>query len=115
MKKEENAKQGGFRSYLRAIAAKGGRVEFKPSGRSMVYQFGLRDWSDSGLGIIVHKDSAVLGHLKVGQVLALTLHQTEGSITRDALEAEIRHISEPEHGQHPNHKLVGLHIIPDPT
>jgi len=76
----------------------------------MVYQFSLRDWSDFGLGILVRNDSKILTHIKVGQVITFKIHKPEGNIAEHPLEAEIRHISEPENGRHPDHKIVGLHI-----
>ena len=111
MKQDQNLSDTELRSDIREAAAQGGSIEFKPSENSMIYQFSLRDLSAKGLGIIVRNDSASLNHLAVGQVLSLTLHQSDGNISKDRFQAEIRHISEPEDGQHPNHKIVGLRII----
>lgn len=102
-----------LRSDARKLAAKGESIEFRPAENAMVYQFSLRDWSDFGLGILVRNDSKVLTYIKVGQVIAFKIHRPEGSMPEHPLEAEIRHISEPEDGRHPDHKIVGLHILQD--
>lgn len=111
MKKEEDKQGGGLRSDVRETATSGGSIEFKPSEKAMVYQFSLRDWSSYGLGILVRNDSKVLAHLKVGQIISFKMHRPGGGILEHPVDAEIRHISEPEKGQHPEHKIVGLEII----
>lgn len=116
MKKNEDTVNGALpsetrRSDARSNAAKGGSIEFRPSEDAMVYQFSLRDWSDSGLGILVRNDSKILTYIKVGQIISFKMHKPEGSISENSLEAEIRHISDPEDGRHPEHKIVGLHIL----
>ncbi len=111
MKKEEDKQGGGLRSYARETAASGCSIEFKPSDNAMVYQFSLRDWSSHGLGILVRNDSKVLTHLKVGQIISFKMHRPGGDILKQPVDAEIRHISEPEKGQHPAHKIVGLEIV----
>lgn len=111
MEKENNIRVEELRSELRQTAEKGGSIEFRPSESSMVYQFGLRDWSASGLGILVRNDSKVLGLMAVGQVVSLKVHSPGGQIAKTPVEAEIRHISEPEDGRHPHHKIIGFQII----
>ena len=111
MTKDQEVGNGESRSDFRAADVQGGSIEFRPSEDAMVYQFSLRDWSSSGLGILVRNDSEILTHIRVGQVISFKVHRAGGNMVEDQLEAEIRHISEPEEGQHPDHKIVGLHIL----
>ncbi|WDP91805.1 MAG: hypothetical protein HUN04_19660 [Desulfobacter sp.] len=111
MKKEKNTRVEELRADVREAAEKGGSIEFKPSENAMVYQFGLRDWSTSGLGILVRNDSRVLALIEVGQVISLKVHDPGGHVSDTPIEAEIRHISEPEDGRHPDHKIIGLQIL----
>jgi len=110
MKKDEDTLNEELRSDDRNMAATGGSIEFRPSEDAMVYQFSLRDWSDFGIGILVRNDSKILTHIKVGQIITFKMHKPEGKISEDPIEAEIRHISEPKDGRHPDHKIVGFHI-----
>ena len=108
MKKEEYKE---LRSEVRKAAANGASVEFKPAADSMSYQFSLRDWSSTGLGILAREDSRLLRHLKTGQVMSVILHKGEQRLPSEKLKAEIRHIVDPEEGKHPSHKIVGLKIL----
>ncbi len=101
-----------LRGDIRQAAADGASIEFQPAEKAMVYQFGLRDWSEKGVGILVRNDSKVLDLIKVGQVISVTIHNPGGPISSDPFDAEIRHISDPKDGRHPGHKIVGLSILP---
>ncbi len=109
MKKENGLKE--LRADIRQAAGEGASIEFQPSEKAMVYQFKLREWSAKGVGILVRNDSKVLGFIEVGQVIAVKIHNTAGHISSDPVNAEIRHISEPENGRHPDHKIIGLSIL----
>ncbi len=111
MNLDENTPNGELRSEIRDAAANGASVEFKPSKESMTYHFSLRDWSPSGLGILVQKDSTILGYVEVGQEVLLNFHRGDATLAPEQLKAKIRHISEPEEGLHPNHLIVGLSIL----
>ncbi|MEH0022973.1 MAG: hypothetical protein V6Z89_25245 [Desulfobacter sp.] len=111
MKKDDTSRSRELRAEVREAAAKGASVEFKPSKDSMVYHFSLRDWSPSGLGILVQKSSDIFRHLDVGQEIIVKLHKGPATLNPDVLKAEIRHMSTPAEGQHPDHTIVGLSII----
>ncbi|MCG8637603.1 MAG: hypothetical protein MI863_27495 [Desulfobacterales bacterium] len=100
-----------LRSEIREAASKGASVEFKPAKESMTYHFSLRDWSPSGLGILIQKDSDILGFIEVGQEILLKFHKGDATLAPEQLKARIRHISDPAGGRHPNHLIVGLHIL----
>ncbi len=108
---EENTPNGELRSEIREAAAKGASVEFKPSKESMTYHFSLKDWSTSGLGILVQKDSNIFRYIEVGQEVLLKFHKGDATLAPENLKAQIRHISEPAEGLHPNHLIVGLYIL----
>lgn len=99
-----------LRSEIREAAAQGASVEFKPSTDAMSYRLTLRDWSPSGLGILVKTDSDLCRLLSVGQVFDMMVHRGEGMTPPEYVRVEIRHISEPATGQHPGHLIVGLYI-----
>ncbi len=108
---EENTPNGELRSEIREAAAKGASVEFKPSKESMTYHFSLKDWSHSGLGILAQKDSNIFRYIEVGQEVLLKFHKGDATLAPENLKAQIRHISEPAEGLHPNHLIVGLYIL----
>jgi len=111
MNREGRSQNEDLRSEIRKAAAKGASVEFKPSKDSMTYHLSLRDWSPSGLGILVKKDSDILRLLKTGQVFPMIVHRGGSQTQSEQLKVEIRHISEPAKGQHPDHCIVGLYIL----
>ncbi|MCG8683519.1 MAG: hypothetical protein MI892_01475 [Desulfobacterales bacterium] len=111
MEKEAQSRNKDLRAEVRTAAANGASVEFKPSADSMVYQFSLRDWSSTGLGILAREDSEVLRHISAGQVISIVLYKGGRRKTAERLKAEIQHISDPEHGRHPSHKIVGIRIL----
>lgn len=100
-----------LRSEVRQAAARGASVELKPSREAMTYHFSLRDWAPSGLGILVKRDSEFFRYVSQGQQVDVKLHRGDATISPERLLAEIRHISEPPPGLHPNHLIVGLKII----
>jgi len=99
-----------LRSEIRKAAAQGAVVEFRPSKDAMVYQLLLRDWSESGLGILVKKDSMICKLLDVGHTLSLTVHRDGRRDRPENVRAEVGHISEPQAGRHPDHYIIGLMI-----
>jgi hypothetical protein len=77
-----------------------------------IYQFNLRDVSESGVCILVKQDSPILEHLKVGQILDLKYYATDESKTNTTrqLTTEIRHITKGTPGHYNGHCLVGVAI-----
>ena len=89
-------------------------VEFSVSSELPVHQFKVRDISPSGIGILVNEGSAVLAHLKVGDVLDMKYNPANASDLAKNLKTEIRHITKMEQGRYRGHYLVGMLIIERP-
>jgi len=86
-------------------------VEFSIDGLApAAYIFKVRDISPSGLGILVNKESAILGHIKVGDILTLTYNPVDSSKPLVHLRTEIRHITENDE-RFRGQVLVGLLIL----
>ena len=111
MKKDNCSESEDLRTEVRTAAADGASVEITFPDSVMVYQFPLRDWSYTGLGILVRQDSKILDKLQEGQVLSVTLRREGVGLSFEVYRVEIRHISDPEQGRHPGHKIVGLRIL----
>lgn len=111
IKKGETRKGEELRSEVRKAASNGASVEFKPSIDTMTYQFKLRDWSASGLGVLAKKESDIFNHIEVGQIFAMKVHKGDAGVFPELLNVEIRHISEPVNGQPANHFVIGLYIV----
>lgn len=106
--KEENEE---LRTQMRTAVVDGASVEFSFPGSMLTYQFPLRDWSYTGLGILARKDSKVLDYLQEGDIFSVTLRRGDYDLVLEEYRVEIRHISDPEQGRHPGHKIVGLSIL----
>ena len=86
-------------------------VEFIPGKNEIAYHFRLKDFSSKGFGIMVRKDSKVLSHISPGDILDMKYYPKQATATPVPHRTQIKHISEPEPGQHRDHMLVGLLII----
>lgn len=86
-------------------------VEFSLKGLDYTYQFKIWNISTKGLCVVVKDDSAILEHLKVGEVLKMKYYQTDSSKPAEYMKTEIRHISRDESGKFKSHVLVGLLIL----
>lgn len=111
MEKENCSENEDLRKEVRTAACGGASVEFTFPGSVLAYQFPLRDWSYTGLGILARQDSKILEHIRVGQICSVTLHREGGGLSLEVYRVEIRHISDPGQGRHPGHKIVGLRIL----
>jgi hypothetical protein len=98
------------RSEPRSLADQYTRVEFSAGDLEPVYLFKIWDISPSGMSILVRGDSAVLKHLKVGDVCTMKYYSSRTSESPKALKTEIRHITEDYEGRFKGHYLVGLSI-----
>jgi len=107
---DKAGKNGELRSEIRKAAEQGAVVEFRPSTGAMVYQMILRDWSESGLGILVKKDSRICKLLEVGHSFSMAVHMDGRRDRPENVRVEVRHISEPVAGQHPEHYIIGLMV-----
>ena len=108
---DPDIQQQGQRSELRNIASEFASIEFKPLTAPLGYHFKLRDFSSSGLGVFVKKESDLLTYIKIGDILSVKYHK--GSVTSETqhFEAQVRHISLPGNGKPENHMIVGLSFI----
>ncbi|NDY71888.1 hypothetical protein DO021_07460 [Desulfobacter hydrogenophilus] len=115
MEKANYSENEDLRTQMRTAAADGASVEFTFPDSVLVYQFPLRDWSYTGLGILTKQDSKVLDYIREGQIFSITLRRGGNNLSLETYRVEIRHISDPEQGRHPGHKVVGLHILEKET
>ena len=86
-------------------------VEFSPSRIEPVYQFRIRDISSSGTGILIKEESAVLKHMKVGDILNMKYNPMNSSDSPQYLNTEIIHITKIDDGQYRGNCLVGLLVL----
>lgn len=99
------------RSEPRTFVDKYYSVEFSFEGLEAVYQFRIRDLSESGICVLVREDSAVLGYLKVGETFNMKYYSSELPGQIENLETEVRHISKDRQGRFKGHLMVGLQIL----
>ena len=85
-------------------------VEFVLPGVNFTYQFRIWNMSPQGMCIVVKKDSGLLKHLNVGDVIDLRYHPNDLKDSAVNLRTEIRHITKQEEGKFKHHSLVGLVI-----
>lgn len=111
MEKEHYSPKKERRTALRTAAADGASVEFTFPDSVLTYQFPLRDWSNTGLGILAREDSKILERIQEGRIFPVTLRREGIGSPLEVYQVEIRHISDPEQGRHPGHKIIGLRIL----
>ena len=75
-----------------------------------IYQFRIWNVSPQGMCVVVRKDSELLKHLNVGDVIDLRYHPNDLKDPIVNLTTEIRHITKQEEGKFRHHSLVGLLI-----
>ena len=113
MAEPENCSSTEKRTEPRIEAEQFHSVEINPGIPLPIYQFNLRDVSDSGVCILVKADSPILEHLNVGQVLDLkyyAMDESKSNIVRQ-LKTKIRHITKGTPGHYNGHCLVGVAIL----
>ncbi len=111
MEKENHSENEELRTEMRTAAADGASVEFSFPGTMLTYQFPLRDWSYTGLGVLAREDSNALDYLQEGRMYSITLRRGGYNHAIEVFRVEIRHISDPEQGRHRGHKIIGLSIL----
>ncbi|MEX1300351.1 MAG: PilZ domain-containing protein [Desulfotignum sp.] len=100
------------RSEPRIPASEGAIISFKPPGSEWEYNIKLRDFSTSGLGLLVKEDSDLLKYIRVGDVFAVNYHEDGVSMARVRHhKVQVRHISVPAAGKPENHMVVGLSFL----
>lgn len=86
-------------------------VEFSVGELAHLYQFKIRDLSESGIGVLVKEGSEVLKHLRVGDILNMTYYRGDEMGQPEHLETEIKHITKDDQGKFKSNYVVGLSIL----
>ena len=95
-------------------------VEFLINGLGCMYQCKLWNISKKGMCIVVKKNSPVLMHFKVGDILNMRYYEEGMNIPTQYIKTQIRHITPDNTGRFKKHYMVGLmlmegeHLIPIP-
>jgi hypothetical protein len=98
------------RSEQRSPADRYYSVQFTLAGLKTQYQFKTWNISKKGLCILVKEGSAVLNHLKAGDLLNMTYYVSDPQGALENLQTRIQHITMNESGRFKGHYLVGLSI-----
>jgi hypothetical protein len=85
-------------------------VEMKLSSLP-IYLFKLKDISSHGACFLVKEGSAILKHLKAGQILNMRYHSDEEVKPTAVFKSEIKHITKIEEKSYKGHYLVGIKIL----
>lgn len=101
------------RSDPRTVPNRFYSVEFVPEGMDSHYQFKIRDTSFTGMCIIVREDSAVLQHIREGEILQMKYYGPEPSRNPEKLKTIVKHITKDDQGRFKGHFLIGLSILED--
>lgn len=86
-------------------------VQFSLESLTGIYQFKIWNESKSGLCILVPDGSAILGHIKKGDIIEMAYYASEKPVTIKAFKTEIRHVTRHEAGRFRGHCLVGLRML----
>jgi hypothetical protein len=100
-----------IRSEVRNTASDSASIAFKPPKAQLEYHFKLRDFSASGLGFLVKKDSDLLKFISTGDVLFIKYYKENVSAEPLHLKVQIQHISAPFSGKPENHLIAGLYFL----
>ena len=99
------------RSEERTLVDRFFSVEFSKKGLDDIYQFKIWNISSKGICILVKEDSALMGYLKVGDVLDMKYYPLDESGPIQRSKTEITHITKDSEGRFKGHFLVGLSIL----
>ena len=99
------------RSETRNPASEGASISFKPPGGAWEYQIKLREFSDSGLGLLVKQDSDLLKQICVGDVFTVNYYEDTVPMTVRHKTVQVRHISFLPTGIPENHMIIGLRFL----
>jgi len=86
-------------------------VELSIHDAGLIYRFRIWNLSARGMCIVVKKDSDLLKHLKVDNILNVKYYPTDSSSRTECLKTQIEHITKDQQGRFRNHVLVGLFIL----
>jgi hypothetical protein len=76
-----------------------------------IYLFKLKEVSSSGASFMVKANSAILKHLKVGQVLNMRYHADDETQPSEVYRSEIKHITKALENPHKGHYAVGIKLL----
>jgi hypothetical protein len=76
-----------------------------------IYLFKLKDISPNGACFFVKEGSAILKHLKIGQILNIGFYSEEEMEPADVFKSEIKHITKIAEKSYKGHYLVGMNIL----
>ncbi len=99
------------RSNVRNLASEDASISFRPPGGQWEYQIKLREFSDSGLGLLVRENSDLLQHIHVGDVFVVNYHRGIDTMAAQNFKVQVRHISFPANGMPEKHVIVGLYFL----
>ncbi len=99
------------RSEPRTVVDQYYSVDFSIGDESYVYQFKIWDLSSKGMCLLVKEDSAVLGHLKVGDIVNMRYYPPDSSKPGEYLKTKIRHMTKNEEGRFKGNCMVGISIL----
>lgn len=85
-------------------------VQFSISSTEPIYIFKLRSNSTNGLFVLAREDSAVLKHLKVGDIVNMRYNTLESLNSTKPLKTLIRSISKNPKNLYMGHSLIELSI-----
>ena len=75
-----------------------------------IYLFKLKDISANGVCFMVKEGSAILKHLKVGQILNMRYHVEDETEPSVVFKSEIKHVTKAPEKPYKGHYLVGVMI-----
>lgn len=102
----------GRRAEPRSVVDQYHSVEFSAGDLEYSYHFKIWNLSLKGMCVLVKENSAILAHLKVGDVFNLKYYTEKPSYGQEEqFKTEIKHISKDEEGRFKGHYLVGLSIL----
>ncbi len=99
------------RSEPRLISDQYCSVEFSISKEQPDYLFQIRDMSSFGLCIIVKEGSAIINHLKVGDIIDMKYYHLKKAERPELIKTEIKHITKDNLGRYKGNYLVGLSLL----
>jgi hypothetical protein len=80
-----------------------------------IYLFKLKDISSNGACFMVKEGSAILKHLKVGQILNMRYRVDDEMETSEVFKSEIKHITKAIENPYKGHYAVGIKLLEKQT
>ncbi len=86
-------------------------VEFSVNAFALAYQFKILETSPSGMSILIKEGSAILEHLKEGQVLDMKYYPEDETEAPKILKTKIMHITKSDSNRLVGHYQVGIQLL----